>query len=226
LEVRRYKREWEQLNHRLNIPRSQSHQRIPKLERQLFQFEIKRTIYDALSAKDSDQEVIKRAFEFLECISVLEGLNRPIIAQLQSAFALSALSELNKPVALCRALPRYFSHLAGPIYANMSRQDEKDITKALETIEFVHNLCIEQNKRSLLLRALKSSLGEFIEIAMTYKNDRIFRKALSILKDVQRSCAKVFYKRDRRFPTLSREITAYLADVRDELNRAKLKWRT
>jgi hypothetical protein len=101
---------------------------------------------------------------------------------------------LNKPVALCRALPRYFLHLAGPIYAKMNRQDEMDIIEAVWSLEFMHNLCVDQNKRPALHRALKSSIGEFIEIAMTYKNKRVFRKALSILKKVRESCAKVLYK--------------------------------
>lgn len=227
LELRRYKHEWERIvKKKYAFPSVTRAKPIPKIEKQLFIFEIKRLIYEMFSAKDSQQAILDRNFEALGNISILEGLQKEIIEHLSYAFVLSAISQVNKPIALARALPKFFGYLVDPVDIKLRKTDLKDILDAIETIEITHNFSVEQNKNYRLLRALKDSLSEFIQIAILYKNNKIFRMAMRVLKEIRESTQTVFYEDDKKMPRLTDEIDGLFLDIKKELKVAKLRWKT
>ncbi len=223
-EVRRYKKEWEYLNRRFAIALMPKYRKIPKLEKELFTFEIKRTVYEIMATKDSDRDSIDRAFQFLQMVAILESLHKVLIDQLHFALALSAAYQINIPIALAGALPRFFAYFVDPAHVKMRPAEEKTILDAIDTVRFMHELCTERNKRPNLLRAFISGVAEFIDMGISYKRQRVFREALSILKDIQGSCGKVLYEGDKCLPGVSREIRSLLADVVKAVRKAKLNW--
>ncbi len=226
LELKRYKHEWEKIvKKKYGFPSATRAKPIPKIEKQLFVFEIKRLIYEMLSARDSQQSIFERNFDALWNISILEGLQKEIIEHLSYAFVLSAISQVNKPIALANALPKFFGYLVGPVDVSLRKTDERNILDAIETIEFTHNFCVDQNKNYKLLRALKNSLSEFIQIAILYKNNKIFRMATRILKEIRESTQTIFYENDKKMPKLTKEIDELLLDIEKELKEEKLRWK-
>lgn len=225
LEVKRYKQEWENIvKKKYEFPSTMRAKPIPKIEKQLFIFEIKRLIYEMLSVKDSQKTILERNFEALWHISILEGLQKEIVEHLSYAFALCAISEINKPIALARALPEFFNYLVGPNHVNLTKKDEANVLDAIETVGFTHNLCTDGNKNYRMLRAQKESLSEFIQIAIRYRNNKIFREALKILKEIRESTQTTFYDDDKKMPKLTKEIDNLLMDIQKELKKAKLRW--
>lgn len=225
IEVKRYKQEWENIvRKKFGLPGIERAKKIPKIEKQLFVFEIKRLIYEMLSLKDSEKAVIDRNFYFLWNIALLEGLQKEIIEHLQFAFSLTAISQVNKPIALAHALPQFFNYLADPTDVKMEKSDEKNIIEAIETVEFLHNFSVEQNKNYRILSACKNCLSDFIQIAIRYKNRLIFSKAHKVLKEIKVSSESIYYKNDKKLPRLSKEIKDLLKDIRKEVKKAKLNW--
>lgn len=127
LEVKRYKKEWEaNIKKKHNLPSISRAKRVPRIERQLFVYEAKSLIYKMLSTKDSNITFFETGFENLWQLSILEGIQKEIIDHLGFAFALSAITAVNKPVALARSLPKFFGYLVGPIDVPLRNSDERD----------------------------------------------------------------------------------------------------
>src|SRR4030067_199634 len=90
LEVKRYKQEWETVvKKEFGLPLLTKSKEVPKIERQLFIYEIKRMIYQMISADDSKKDYFDKGFETLWNISLLEDIQKEIIEQLQYAFSLT-----------------------------------------------------------------------------------------------------------------------------------------
>jgi hypothetical protein len=226
LEVKRYKTEWEAVSRKRHALSSTGRTRhTPRIERQLFIYEAKSLIYRMLSADDSDTHTFRAGFESLMQLGMLEGIQKEIIEHLAFAFVLSAISEVNKPVALAKSLPRFFRYLIGPSEVELRRTDEQTLIEAIGVLEFVHNFCVEENKNYKILSASKNALSDFMAIAIRYHNTRIFSKARGIMNEIRKSCIIRYHKHDRTLPRLTREIDALKDDMRKELQRAKLRWK-
>lgn len=138
---------------------------------------------------------------------------------------LSAISEVNKPVALAKSLPKFFGSLVGPSDVDLQKTDARDIIKAIDTLEFVHNLSVDENKNNRILSAVKNALGDFMAIAINYHNSQIFSKARRVLKEIRKSSTTKYDKHDKILPKLPREIDGLEDDIRKELKREKLRWK-
>ncbi len=223
-ELKRYKLQWQNVVRKsYGLATARRAIKIPKLERQLFQFEIKRLIHQMIGCNDSDKDTLNQNFDTLLSISILEGLEKEIISQLNFAFALTAINDSNKPVILANFLPRFFAYFVGPSEVPMKKSDEKNVLEAIETIEFAHDLCVEQNKRYVILAAFRDSLTEFAYIAITYKNHKIFRRSMAILKDIRQSCLTTFHSNDKKLPRLASAIDALQADIFKDASKARLR---
>ncbi len=226
LEVKRYKKEWEAIiKRKFALPSISRARRAPKIERQLFVYEAKSLIYRMLSAKDTNNAFFEVGFENLWQLSVLEGIQKEIIEHLSFAFTLSAISEVNKPVALARSLSKFFGYLVGPIDVPLRKSDQRDILDAIEALEFAHNLCVDENKKYRILSAMKNALSDFMAIAIKYHNSQIFSKARKVLNEIYQSSTTKYDKHDKKLPKLTREIDVLKDDIRKELKREKLRWR-
>ena len=226
LELKRYKKEWEAIMKKeYGFPSIHRAKRVPKIERQLFAYEAKALIYRMLSAKDSDTTFFDAGFENLWELALFEGIQKEIIEHLGFAFALSAISEVNKPVALAKSLPRFFGYLVGPIDVKLRKTDERDIVEAIGTLEFVHNLSVEENKNYRILSAIKNALSDFMGIAIEYRNSRVFSRARRVLRELCESSTTKYDKHDKKLPKLARELDGLKNDIRKELKREKLRWK-
>lgn len=135
LEVKRYKREWENVvKVQFGMATFRKTQNIPKIEKQLFVYEIKRLIHEMIGIQDSHKSLLSKNFEILLSISILEGFEREVIDQLQHAFSLTAIAEKNKPIILAHYLPRFFGHLVGPIKVPLEKKTKR--------------ICLRQSKQS------------------------------------------------------------------------------
>jgi hypothetical protein len=226
LELKRYKKEWETIvKKEYGFPSVRRANRPPKIERQLFVYEAKALIYRMCSAKDSDTGYIDSGFENLWQLAVLEGIQKEIVEHLGFAFALSAISEVNKPVALAKSLPRLFGYLAGPSDIPLRKSDERDILQALDTLKFVHDLSIEENKNYRILGAIKNAISDFTAIAIKYRNSRLFSRGRRALRLLRKSAATKYDKHDKTLPRLVKEVDALTNDIREELKKEKLRWK-
>ncbi len=226
LELKRYKREWEAIMKKGHgFPSIRRAKRVPKIERQLFVYEAKALIYRMLSARDSDTTVFDAGFENLWQLAILEGIQKEIIQHLGFAFALSAISEVNKPVALAKSLPKFFGYLIGPLDVQLRKADERDILEALDTLEFIHNLSVDENKNYRILSAVKNALGDFMAIAIKYHSLRVFSTARRVLREVAKSSTTKYDAHDKRLPKLARELDGLKNDIRKELRTEKLGWK-
>lgn len=225
LEVKRYKKEWEAIiKKHFGLPTIPKTKRLPKFERQLFVYEAKSIIYKMLSAKDSSKGLFETGFENLWQLALFEGIQTEIVDHLGYAFVLSAISEVNKPIALAKSLPRLFGYLVGPDRVPLSKSVEKDILNAIEALEFTHNLCVEENKNYRILSAVKNALSDFMVTGIRYHNSRIFSKARRILNEIFMSSTTKYDKHDKKLPKLSREIDGLKDEIRKELKNEKLRW--
>jgi hypothetical protein len=225
LEVKRYKQEWETVvKKEFRLPLLTKSKEVPKIEKQLFIYEIKRMIYQMISADDFKKDYFDKGFETLWNISLLEDIQKETIEQLQYAFSLTAISQTNKPIALANALPQFFNYLVGPREIKLRKSDEKNILEAVETIEFCHNMSVEQNKKYKILKSFKTCLSDFIQISIRYKNPKIFRKAITIINEIKISSATLYHKNDHKIPKLNKEIQVLYSDIKKELKRTKLPW--
>lgn len=226
LEVKRYKKEWETIiKRKYALPSISRAKRPSKIERQLFIYEAKSLIYRMLSAKDTNIALFETGFGNLWQLSIFEGIQKEIIEHLSFAFTLSAISELNKPIFLARSLPKFFGYLVGPVDVPLLKTDQRDILDAIETLEFAHNLCVDENKKYRILSAIKNALSDFMAIAIKYHNSRIFSKARKVLNEIYESSTTKYDKHDKKLPKLTREIDGLKDDIRKELKREKLRWR-
>ncbi|MBN1972822.1 MAG: HNH endonuclease [Sedimentisphaerales bacterium] len=226
LELKLYKKEWENIikkEHGFHY--IQKTKRVPKIERQLFVYEAKALIYRMLSAKDSNKTFFETGFENLWQLAILEGIQTEIIEHLGFAFALSAISEVNKPVALAKSLPKFFGYLGNPIGVPLRKSDERDILEAIDTLEFVHDLSVEENKSYRILSAIKNALSDFIVIAINYHNYRLYLKARRVLYELFKSSTTKYDKHDKRLPKLAKELDGLKKDIRKELKRENLSWK-
>ena len=226
VELKRYKIEWEAISRReYGLPSIQRAKRVTKIERQLFVYEAKALIYRMLSAKDSNTAFFDAGFENLFQLALLEGIQKEIVEHLGFAFGLSAISEVNKPVALAKSLPRFFRYLVGPIDVQLRKADERNILDAIDTLEFVHNLSVDENKNYRILSAVKNALSDFMAIAINYHNSRIFSKARRVLHELRKSSTTKYDKHDKKLPKLAQELNELKNDIRKELKREKLTWK-
>jgi hypothetical protein len=226
MEVKRYKKEWESIiKKKYGLPSISRAKRVNKIERQLFIYEAKSLIYRMLSAKDSNTSLFETGFENLWQLAIMEGIQKEIVEHLGFAFVLSAISEVNKPIAMARSLPKLFGYLIEPIYVNLQKTDELDIVEAINVLEFTHNLSIDENKKYKILVALKNALSDFIAIAIKYHNSRIFSKARRVLNEIRKSSTTKYDKHDKKLPKLTCEIDGLKNDLRKELKRENLRWK-
>jgi uncharacterized protein YaaR (DUF327 family) len=226
VELRRYKSEWEStVKESYGISPRQVKRAATKIEKQLFTFEIKRIIYDMISTDDSKLASLNKNFEMLWQIAILEGMEKVIIDQLGFAYALTAITEKNKPVALGRHLPNFFGYLVGPEDVPMSATTEKNILEAIEAIQFAHGLCLDQNKQYAILSSFKSCVSEFIRIAILYRKPTVYKKARKAMAEIRESAATIYYKGDAKQPRIKSEIDRFAKDTSSSLRKAKLSWK-
>jgi len=203
LELKRYKQEWEVFMKReVGLSSFQKPRNIPKIEKQLFVFEIKRIIYQMISTDDSNKEFLDKGFETLWNISLLENVQKEIIEHLQYTFSLTAISQTNKPITLANALPQFFNYLGNPQKVKLTKSDQSNIMVAIETIEFCHNLSVKENKNYKILSSFKTCLSDFIQIAIRYKSVKIFRKAIKVLDEIRESTITLYHKKDKKWTTM------------------------
>lgn len=99
-----------------------------------------------------------------------------------------------------------------------------EILDAIDTLEFVHNLCVDENKNYKILSAIKNALSDFMAIAIKYHNSRIFLKVQRVLREINKSSITKYDKHDKKLPKLTSEIDGLKDDIRKELKREKLRW--
>ena len=178
-----------------------------------------------IAADDSNASLLKTNFEMLWQIAILEGIEKEIIEQLGFAYALTAISQKNKPISLGRNLPNFFGYLVGPAKVPITSTTEKNILGAINAIEFAHNLCLDQNKQYSILSAFKSCLSEFIRIAILYRNRRVYSKARKVLYEIRESAGTVNYKGDAKLPRMISKIDRFLNEIALETKKANLTWK-
>jgi hypothetical protein len=178
-----------------------------------------------LSSKDSNTSGLEAGFENLWQLALLEGIQREVIEHLGYAFVLSAISEVNKPIAMANAMPKFFGYLVGPGDVKMRKSDERDMIAAIDALEFAHSLSVEENKNYKILKAIKSALSDFMMIAIKYHSSRVFSKARRTLNEVDKSSFTKYDKHDKTLPNLKREIETLRKEMRKELKKERLSWK-
>jgi hypothetical protein len=226
LEIRKYKQEWESITKKeYGLFNPKKIKLISKIEKRLFVFKAKDIIYEMMTIDDSKENIIDKHFKTLWHLSLLEGIQKEIIDHLHYAFSFTSINQINKPIALANALPLFFNYLVNPNDIKMNRIDENNILKAIETIDFCHSMSIENNKNYRILNSFKNSLIEFNQIGIRYKNIRIFRKSLNIMKTIKNDSIKLFYKKDKKLIKIHKEIESFYQELKVLLKKENLKWK-
>jgi len=225
LEISKYKNEWESVVKSQFGHSKRRIQKIPKIEKQLFTFEIKKAIYEMTLLDDKKKSMLQNKFEWLLNISFFEDLQSEIIDELKIPFSLVSDSSINKPILLSNYLPKFFAYLAGPMEIALDRKEEINLLEAIEVLEYIHLFSVEENKKHSILNSIVKSASQFIKIAIEYKNYRIFNKTIKIIVSVRESTGILYYHKDIKMPKLKLKINQLLSEMDRELKKRNINWK-
>ena len=225
LEISKYKQEWESIVKKQFGHSKKRIHKIPKIEKQLFTFEIRRLIYEMMALDDKKKSLIQEKFELLLNIAIFEDLQSEIIDDLKIPFSLVSDSTTNKPILLAKYLPQFFDYLSEDQEEGLDAKEVEDMIEAIDTLDYILLFSVEENKNSEILNTIINSLIEFIKISIAYENNKIFKKSMKVLRSVKESCGIVYYSKDKKMPKIINKIDLLIVKINRGLKKREIDWK-
>jgi 5-methylcytosine-specific restriction endonuclease McrA len=177
LEVKKYKRSWEHTVRKKRRLILEPHQKWRKAEEDSFRFEIRKNLYELVSAKNPQRT--KEILEVLDLYYVFEGQSHSILDTLHD---LVPFYDDSMNALIAEHIPHYFWHLPGPADNKIRRTDIRALDKAIDVLGWMIQYNAMAMKRVPSVKAALRSLHSLFETVSLYNVERLQSR---ITKSVQ-----------------------------------------
>jgi hypothetical protein len=182
--LKKYKTEWEgRVIRKRQLAANRRLKQSSKVQTDLIQFEIKRTAYGLHESKSEGE--LNESIDYLYMWSTVDGRKKDIIDTLSDIHWM-----LNQRVikALARRLHEFFWHFFDPERIPMSRQDERVMLTAVETLQYMGVQIAMFDYNVDLIQEIGRSLERFHQIASIYSRPRIMSAIIEALRSISKEC--------------------------------------
>ena len=189
--IKKFKHEWEAyiINERTkNKSPLESESGIESI---LFQFEIRKKLYDIQAIEDSNTSAIKRNLDFLHTLYLLEGIStysKTILEGFDRSVILSALGDINKAAMIAEEVHTYFYHLPGPEHVDIDDDDVENLEIAIGILDTIGHFSCEFNRHPFIVEKLAVSCERLYDIIAWYKQRTLAIKFIKMLDRTIDAC--------------------------------------
>ncbi|MCK4310033.1 MAG: HNH endonuclease [Methanomicrobia archaeon] len=180
--LKKYKYEWE-----LEVKKRRQYES-PKslfgIEEILFEYEIRKTIYEITALKDSDVEGIEQRLDFLWYIYISEEeYQERILHDLSQITFLGILKYENKFCLIVDNMKRFFYHLGGPEHIRITESDIKNLEIVIKMIGTIGYFRASFEKSSKIMTSVFRAFSDIWETLILYDLES---HALKVLDEIDK----------------------------------------
>ncbi|MFB0533400.1 MAG: HNH endonuclease signature motif containing protein [Anaerolineae bacterium] len=189
--LRKYKRSWELA---VRNRRAQQHGPLRSplgIESTLFEFEIRRIVYEIVSLQDSDIAGINQRLDFLHTLYLLEGYTEQILRDLDHIHVMLS-SEQNKACLISKKVPEFFYHLVGPEKVEVKEKDIDNLEIAIQIVGTIGSFAAEFNKSVKIIKSVSNAFENIWNILIWYDLESLALAILDRIDEISKGCKIVY----------------------------------
>jgi hypothetical protein len=206
-EVRNYKSEWERSVGKRRSLVAGARSSVPKVERDLLLFEIKKATYELASTKKLGR--VKEILEYLDMFYIFETSAEVLLDQVQWV-APMITGESRKVSLVTEYVLHYFWHLIGPKDVKARNADVRLLNKAADLFASMAEMESGYDQTANM-KEIIDAMFELYLIAEDYKLRRVQRRITRRMKSIKKDLTSVI-GRTKSHP-LKKTVDGYLADM-------------
>lgn len=190
--LKKYKLEWESTLRRQHTQQLNPLKSSTGIEKILFEFEIRKAVYEIAALGDDNINKISQRLDFLHTVYMLEGYTEQILRAFNH-IAIMVWSNENKSCLILDKIHEFFYNLMGPKKeVTIKEQDIINLELAIKTIGTVGRFSADFNKS---VKIIKSVYGAFANLWDTLLWCNLESPAILImdqLDEISRACKTVY----------------------------------
>lgn len=190
--LKKYKLEWESTLRRQHTQQLNPLKSSTGIEKILFEFEIRKAVYEIAALGDDNTNKISQRLDFLHTVYMLEGYTEQILRAFNH-IAIMVWSNENKSCLILDKIHEFFYNLMGPKKeVTIKEQDIINLELAIKTIGTVGRFSADFNKS---VKIIKSVYGAFANLWDTLLWCNLESPAILImdqLDEISKACKTVY----------------------------------
>ena len=220
--IKRYKLDWE------NKIRLKKYEKTPplaspmKFEKVLFDFEIRKTVYQINSFPANHEILIQQKIDYLLSIYRQEGYYEQIINALNS-ISTQVYNDIPKCIIILKSLELFLVHFHSG-EAKMTKTDKAFLDSMIEVIMNISNTTTDFNRDPEIIINALSAYDNLFYVLFNNNLEQPAVKIVEALKDLKARCEREIYDKEP-FKEGAKMVERYLEKLDTKLDDIVYKWK-